>query len=111
MTIVKHLSEGTEDHLKKMEEMGRMLECLEGRLDRIAMVSWGATAEEQAMASGLAIEEDWDGSEEESLDEPPLPELQSNTEAHRIVDIELGAAGTTPNSADFPGKSQKERIL
>jgi hypothetical protein len=111
----KDIHEGWET----IKEIDRVLDHLEGRLDKVTTAIRQAAVQSKALELAMPEEgADRTGSRD-SLEELEAPTLQSSTEEHRIVDIEprTGAPGREtpqggedqlPNGTE-PGRKREER--
>ena len=79
----------------KYREMDKVLNRLEGWLDRITAVIHSTSAQERLLAPAAAAEMHLDKSAEDSSKDFCAPVLQSSLEEHRIVNVE--PAGTSVN--------------
>jgi hypothetical protein len=80
--------EGADGRWRAVNEMDKVLDCLEGRLDRITAVIRNTSAQERLLIRGAAAEVSSRESTEDPLGNSDVPVLQSSTGRHRIVDVE-----------------------
>jgi hypothetical protein len=90
------LREGVENRWKVVEEMYRVLEHLEGHLDRITAAIQGTTFQERAKTPAPTMEIESDVSMEDSLGDSCSLALQSSLGAHSVVDVEPGRLENIP---------------
>jgi hypothetical protein len=90
--IARDPNEGASTRWKTVEEMGKVLDRLEGRLDRITAVIHSTSAKERllgpAAAAEVRLSKSTEDSWEDSWEDSGAPVLRSSLERHRIVDVE-----------------------
>jgi hypothetical protein len=84
-------SEETGNCWRAVEEMDKVLDRLEGRLDCITAVIQSTSVQERLLALAAAAEIEVSGSTEDSWEDSNMTVLRSSLEEHRIVDIEPAA--------------------
>jgi hypothetical protein len=101
-------SEETGYRWKAVEEIDKVLDRLEGRLDQITAVIQSTSVQERLLAPAAAAEMEVSGSTEDSWEDSDMTVLQSSLKEHRIVDREPAATKTkeTPEETLARWKSE-----
>jgi hypothetical protein len=111
----KDIQEGWET----IKEIDKVLDHLEGRLDRMTAVIRQVAVQGRALEPAMPGESTDRAGSRDSLEELETPALQSSLEEHRIVDIEPRAGapgigtprvegGPMPSSAESGGKGEEK---
>jgi hypothetical protein len=113
-------TEDVQEGWEAIKEIDKVLNHLEGRLDRMTAVirrtSMQDRLQEPAVSGKVASEE----GERDSLEELEVPALRSSLEEHRIIDVEPRAEGPmaevpeveenlAPNNAESGSRGEKEK--
>jgi hypothetical protein len=112
--------EDIQDGWEAIKEIDKVLDHLEGRLDRMTAVIRRTTMQDRLQVPAMLEEVAGEAEGKDSLGDLEVPALQSSLMEHRIVNVEPRTEGPTaevpkvdvssaPNSAESGSKGEKEK--
>jgi hypothetical protein len=88
-------AEDIQDGWEAFKEIDKVLDHLEGRLDRMTAVIWRTSTQDRLQEPAVPGEAASEEEAGDSLEDPEVPALQSSLVEHRIVDVEPRTEGPT----------------